>query len=346
MVSVQDRARRVEESKQKILPPFKLDTNLCLYSPQDNVDSLKNKRVKHWLEFVTQRFQPSLPKGKTRILLLMPCTKTKPYPFSLEHKHINQRLLDEGFQPTSKQVLPPEIVDRLEDDFDPEVLSLAPLQNREGVVLHRVVISEPLAFVPYEHIVEYEGGTPSPSAAYDDPGLFENRGNAISPWREDCTATQISATRWRWGPSEIKAYVKMHNVMSAKLAEAIQQTATAYDRRIAWVAPGLTHRSFVLGKDERSAHGVPKSKRAGKETLELTGANDHLPLELQITCVPTVEQCAKAVDRLAKRLKKPKSAVSAIYARGGGGATPLALPELLDDLIKEISASSVSRKKK
>ena len=56
------------------------------------------------------------------------------------------------------------------------------------------LISEPLALVPYEHIANYEG-RPSPACAYDDPGLFENRGNAVSPWRSD------SRDRWPKAPT-------------------------------------------------------------------------------------------------------------------------------------------------
>jgi hypothetical protein len=344
MVSVQNRTQRIEESKQKILPPFRLDETLCLYSPQDNVDSLKHKRVAHWLNFVTGRYAPKLPKAPVRILLFMPCTKTKPYPFSTEHKRINQRLHEAGFRPVGKNYLPDEIRDRLEPEYSPEVLNLAPLSNGAGVTIHRVVISEPLAFVPYEHISDYEGRS-SPSAAYDDPGLFENRGNAVSPWRKDFSAKRVSDTRWKWGPSELKAYVKMHNVMAEKLAEAVKSTAQHYTHRIAWVAPGLTHRSFVLGRDERSAHNVRATRKAGKETLSFVGANDRLPDELKIECLPTLDDCQDAIDRLAKRLKKPKSRVGGVYSRGGGDATPLALPELLDVLVKTIRSKKPRGKK-
>ena len=42
MVTVQDRALRVAELRQKILKPFELDETLCLYSPQDNVELVKS----------------------------------------------------------------------------------------------------------------------------------------------------------------------------------------------------------------------------------------------------------------------------------------------------------------
>ena len=73
---------------------------------------------------------------------------------------------------------------RLEPEFSQDVLNLAPLMNDAGTLIHRMVISEPMSVVPYEHIVSYNG-LPSPATAYDDPGLFEKRGNAVSPWRDD-----------------------------------------------------------------------------------------------------------------------------------------------------------------
>lgn len=131
---------------------------------------------------MTATYAPELPAGRRRILLLLPCTKTKPYPFSVEHKRINQTLLKAGFRPTGPLALPRELLNALEPDFAPEVLNLSPLADSRGTVIHRVVISEPLGVVPYEHIISYEG-KPSPACAYGDPGLFENRGNAVSPWR-------------------------------------------------------------------------------------------------------------------------------------------------------------------
>jgi hypothetical protein len=201
MVAVATRAQRILESKQKIESPFELDESLCLYSPQDNVDALRHPRIVDWLQYIKRNYTPDLPRSRRRVLLLMPCTKTKPYPFSSEHKHINQRLIEAGFCPVGNEALPTELRERLEDNFSRDVLNLSPLINNCGTVVHRVVISEPLALVPYERIVEYDG-KPSPSTAYDDPGLFENRGNAVSPWRPDSTAISVSPTRWRWGDEE------------------------------------------------------------------------------------------------------------------------------------------------
>jgi hypothetical protein len=334
MVTVADRAVRVTESRKKICPPFQLDETLCFYSPQDNVDALNHPRVRDWLRFVTNIYRPELDGVNERVLLLMPCTKTKPYVFSTEHKRINQSILAAGYRPTGDLVAA-ELIERLESEYSPQVLSLAPLRSRNGAILHRAVISEPLAFVPYEHMLTYVE-KPSPATAYDDPGLFENRGNAVSPWRSDSTATAQSETRWRWGIGELRNYVIMHNVMAETLAQVLTRLQTHYTRRIAWVAPGLTHRSFVLGRLERAAHNVPSFRKVGDVRMPLVGANDHLPAELQIECLPTIAQCEDARKRLAKRLRRKLSAVSGIYSRGGGDATPLALPELLQSLVGAI----------
>jgi len=336
MVVVEDRSKRVLESKLKIESPFELDETLCLYSPQDNVDSLRHPRIAEWLDYIQNDYTPELFEAKHRVLLLMPCTKTKPYPFSTEHIAINQRLLDEGYKPVRPVHLPLELRARLDPQFSPDVLNLSPLADEHGTVLHRMVISEPMAVVPYEHIVEF-GGKPSPAVAYDDPGLFENRGNAVSPWRPDSTAVRTSATRWKWGDEERRQYVTMHNEMARILANVVARIAHNYTDVISWVAPGLTHRSFVLGRGERPIHQVATSRMAGGKRLELIGANDHLPVQRRIDCLPTRDDCRHAIERLSHRLKVDVSKATAIYARGGNNATPLALPELLDVLVRRLA---------
>jgi len=334
-VTTNDRAQRVIESARKIRAPFTLDESLCLYCPQDNVDSLDHPRIADWIKFVTKDYAPKLPKRRRRILLLMPCTKTKPYPFSSEHKSINQRLLDEGFKPVARNYLPQELQAQLEPAYSQDVLNLSPMVNAAGTVIHKAVISEPMAYVPYEHIASYQG-KPSPATAYDDPGLFEKRGNAVSPWRADCTAKALTGSRWKWGTEELRNYVIMHNAMAATLADVIKRIGKLYSDRIAWVAPGLTHRSFVVGRDERAANKVPASRKVGTERLSLVGANDLLPSDLKIECLPTSAHCKDAIERLAKRLGTDPSRVGGTYSRGGADATPLALPELLDVLVKRI----------
>lgn len=337
MVSVEDRSRRVLESAVKIQSPFQLDETLCLYSPQDNVDSLKHPRIADWIDFILTGYEPKLPDAARRVLLFMPCTKTKPYPFSTEHMAINQRLLDEGYRSTERSYLPQELQARLEPGFSPEVLNLSPLLHANGTLLHRMVISEPMAVVPYEHIASYRG-KPSPATAYDDPGLFENRGNAVSPWRPDCTAEKMSATRWKWGDEERRHYVTMHNEMARILAELVERIGHHYTDIISWVAPGLTHRSFVLSRGERGTHNVTTSRKVGGKRLDLVGANDHLSGGRHIACLPMPDDCKLAVQRLSRRLGVDMAKATAIYARGGANATPLALPELLDVLVKRLAS--------
>jgi hypothetical protein len=343
MVTVDDRARRVLESALKIESPFELDPTLCLYSPQDNVDSLGHPRIAEWLDFIQREYEPKLPDAERRVLLFMPCTKTKPYPFSSEHMAINQRLLKQGYRPSRRSYLPQELQARLEPPFSPEVLNLSPLVDDSGTILHRMVISEPMAVVPYEHIADFRG-TPSPAVAYDDPGLFENRGNAVSPWRPDSTAVRMSATRWKWGDEERRHYVIMHNEMARILANVVKRIGHNYTDIISWVAPGLTHRSFVLARDERAFHHVATSRKVGAKRLDLVGANDHLPEQLRIACLPLPDDCRGAIERLSRRLKIDISRATAIYARGGANATPLALPELLDILVERLARDPIDAK--
>src|SRR5258708_8704828 len=126
MVSVENRSKRLRESELKIESPFQLDETLCLYSPQDNVDSLKHSRIAEWLDFIESEYEPELPDAERRVLLFMPCTKTKPYPFSSEHMAINQRLVDEGYRPSRRDPLPQELLVRLKPPFSPHHLNFSP----------------------------------------------------------------------------------------------------------------------------------------------------------------------------------------------------------------------------
>ena len=336
-ITITDRSQRVAASAAKFVAPFAVDPSLCLYCPQDNVESLEHPRIRDWIDFVTERYQPELPEAKRRILLFMPCTATKPYPFSSEHRAINQRLLEAGFRPMGRNPLPQELQAQLQPGFAQEVLDLSLLTDGQGTVIHRMVISEPMALVPYEHITRYEGKD-SPAVAYDDPGLFESRGNAVAPWRADSTAEPVDETRWRWGVAEKRGYVEMHNAMARLVAQALARFGGLYDARIAWVAPGLTHRSFVLSKAERAAHGIVGARKVGDAVLPLEGINDHLPEALHVECLPLRAHCDDAKARLATRLGVPVSRVGGAWSRGGVNATPLAVPELLDTLISRISA--------
>src|SRR5271169_3761250 len=99
MVTVTDRKTRILESRRKICLPAKLDDELCFYSPQENVEALKHPRVRRWIRFVTREYVPVVDKKCHTILLLLPCTKRKPYPLSPEHLRINAGLVAAGFRP-------------------------------------------------------------------------------------------------------------------------------------------------------------------------------------------------------------------------------------------------------
>jgi hypothetical protein len=329
---------RLKESQAKILPPFRLDPSLRFYSPQENVEALDHPVVRRFHRYVSREYEP-LQRPGTAIALLLPCTKTKPYPFSLEHRRINRALLKAGFKPVPagrEELWPPEEMRRF---LDPEELWAAvyvgPLR-RGPVVVHRFVLSEPLGLVPYELVYRWRG-RPSPASAYDDPGLFEHRGTSVSPWRADCTAIPSPNGRWRWGDAERAAYVEAHNRLSKLIAEQLMRLEPYYRRVVAWVAPGLTHRSFLLGHTERGREGLPFARRTGGGLLHLMGVHDHRPGLVDVH--PTRAELDEARVRLARRLgvSPDDPRTRALFARGEGGGTPLALPELLDTLVKLIS---------
>ena len=329
---------RLAESRRKIRAPFALDPTLCCYSPQANVDALRHPRVVAWHEVIRHDWVPTpVPGARARLALLMPCTKYKPYFTSREHRGINAGLLAAGWVPVRPSGAPPELAEVLTPEEDLELLNEAPLV-RDGVVLDRFVMSEPLALVPYE-LTMYLDGEPSPASAYDDPGLFEARGTSVSPERDDCTAVQRRDGTWAWGPGERAAYVQMHNVMSETMGDALARVAPHYDHLVAWTSPGLTHRSFLADAASRSADGLAASRRGLDGELPLLGVLDAHPGLVRV--LPDAEQRRRARARLATRLDAEgrahsEASVRAVFARGDGHDTPLGLPELVDELVAHL----------
>ncbi|HSF86687.1 MAG TPA: hypothetical protein VLG28_13660 [Acidimicrobiia bacterium] len=325
---------RLADSQRKIRAPFELDPTLCIYSPQANLDALEHPRVKAWLEFLERRWQPP-QKGSRRIALIIPCTKYKPYNTSREHRAINGALLRAGWEPEGKTTTPPELLAVLDAGESPELLHTGALV-KDGVALDRIVMSEPLAMVPYTHIYKWKGEQ-SPATSYDDPGLFEARGTSVSPERADCSAVDLGNGKWRWGPNERAAFAEMHNRLVDVIAATLRRVGGRYEAIGAWVSPGLTHRSFLADATLRKAEGLPASKRGPDGPVALRGALDQIPGA--VTVMPTQKQLDQAKTALAKRLAREgrqntPNAVQGIYARGDGNDTPLGLHEALTHLTR------------
>jgi hypothetical protein len=323
---------RLADSQQKIRVPYKLDPSLCIYSPQSNLDSLRHPKVKAWQKFLADEWEPD-DTGEKRVALIVPCTKYKPYNTSREHRAINSALLAAGWLPEGDWPSPPELVDLLESGEDPDLLHIGPLR-RGSVILDRIVMSEPLAMVPYQFIYEWRGKQ-SPATSYDDPGLFEGRGTSVSPERDDFSAVDAGNGKWRWGPNERSAYVEMHNALVDVIAETLRRVGDRYSAIGAWVSPGLTHRSFLADSALRKAEGIPEKKRGRDGVARLRGVLDQLPGA--VTVMPTMQQLDAAKVDLAARLRSEGRSASAgtvraVYARGDGNDTPLGLPEALRHL--------------
>lgn len=265
----------LRQAREKPAPPYTLLEELTFFCPQENLEGLELPVVQRFLAWAREEFEPAAGP-EPAVLLLLPCQKTKPYTLSEEHVAVNRRLLAEGYRPTGPGDPPADLA----TDLDADLISNAPLVGN-GIRIDRVVISEPFAYVPYEAIYHWQGEL-SPCARYDDPGLFEERG--IEPtWREDCTAED-----GRWGPNERAAYAQVHNRMAEQLDAVIQRLRDRYAAVIGYVAPTLTHRTFLADAAERRSSGVPTAMEARGETLQLVGVNDLHPGTVRI--VPAGEQ--------------------------------------------------------
>ncbi len=280
------RAELVARAKEKIAKPFTLSEELTFFCPQENLEALALPVVSRFHDWARERWQPGA-RGPA-VLLLLACQRQKPYTLSREHQAVNARLLRSGFSPLQRGDWPQELAAA----SPPELLSNAPLFGG-GLQIDRAVISEPFGLVPYEAIYRWEG-EPSPCARYDDPGLFEHRGLAC-PWRDDCTA-EPRGRRWVWKEAERKAYVEVHNRLAEQIAATLQRVAARYERIFAYVAPSLTHRTFLADSRERAQAGLPSARRTGGGRRGgLVGVGDLSPGLL--TLVPSGAEIEEIRDR-------------------------------------------------
>jgi len=322
-----DRNERVKIARSKAVPPYTLDDTLTFFCPQENVEGLQHPAVRAIHEYVTREYEPPL-RGKKAVLLMLPCTRVKPYILSPEHQAINGYLLAQGFEPVEEADYPPEIEAALPAGSDRRLLNNR-VWARGDLYLHRCVVSEPMALVPYDLLYWFKGQL-SPVARYDDPGLFEHRGNAVCPWRSDYTGRQ-GPKGYRWGDHEKAAYVQMHNRMVELVVEALDRFGDAYVACLAYVSPKLTHRSFVTSVEEKRRAGLPVSKRTSQGVLPLVGINDLRPG--LVHSLPDEEDIERILARLGERYpeRSPRQ-IRGYFATGGGKVTPLSLPETLEVL--------------
>jgi hypothetical protein len=321
------RHERVEEAHAKIVPPFTLDETLTFFCPQENVEALDHPQVRELHQHLLTEYGPPV-RGEKAAMLMLPCTKTKPYSLSAEHQAINSYLLSQGFQPLVTADYPSDLEAALPAGADSRLLNNR-IWARGELLLHRFVLSEPMALVPYELIYEFKGN-PSPAARYDDPGLFEHRGTSVCPWRSDFSGKK-SSRGYRWGDNEKAAFVEMHNRMVELITAMLSRFGDAYAARLAYVSPKLTHRSFMTSVEEKRRAGLSLGRRTGQGLLRLEGVNDARPG--WVRCIPDEGEIEKILQRLAERMpgRTPRQ-IKGTFATGGKGITPLVLAETLQVL--------------
>ena len=323
-----DRAALIELSRKKIIPPFTLEESLTFYCPQENLEAFDHPVVSRFHRFMTSTYEPPV-RGSRSVMLILPCTKDKPYVMSREHLTVNSHLLKVGFQPVSQATVPDGLGVHLPSQYDEAVLNNG-LLERNGLPLHRFVVSEPMGLVPYELIYHFRGDL-SPASRYDDPGLFEHRPNTVCPWREDHTGIK-KGRQLRWGENEKLIYVQVHNRLVQLIAAIVERLRSHYVKVLAYVSPGLTHRSFLSSVEEKKANGLRTARRISGSRYPLQGVNDLHPG--LVTIVPSKDEFQHIHEAVEGRLRAEQPSltpakVRGYFARGGGGATPLVLPEAL-----------------
>ncbi len=323
-----DRSALVELSKRKPIPPFLLDESLTFYCPQENLEAFDHPTVAEWHQFMTTTYKPAVGNGRN-LMLILPCTKEKPYIMSREHLAINSCLLRAGFEPTFDAFVPEELYAQLPAEHDRALLNNG-LLMRDGATLHRLVVSEPMGLVPYEFIYWFRGRM-SPASRYDDPGLFEHRPNTVCPWRADYSGVP-RGEQLGWGDNEKLAYVQVHNRLVDLIGDMLERIQPYYERMVAYVSPRLTHRSFLASASEKRGSGLRTARRIAGKMHPLRGVNDLQPG--LVTIIPSKEELQQIFRAVETRLLEDDPSTTpararGYFARGGGGATPLALPESL-----------------
>lgn len=337
MLDLEKRDTWLPISAQKPVPPYTLDPTLTFYCPQENVEAFEHPDVRAFHVYMRDAYRPPAVKGDL-VALLLPCTKTKPYTLSKEHLEINHHLLRRGFEPVGEADYPAGLLEALPDGYPPEALHNG-LLSREGLFVHRMVMSEPMGVVPYDDVYVWRG-KPSVAARYDDPGLFEHRGTSVGLWRDDHTAVPTSGGKYRWGPAERAAFAEAHNFLSEHIAAVLKRLQPHYERFVGYVSPKLTHRSFLTDEAEKAANHLPRFKQTAGGRVKLVGVNDREPGLVDV--VPGGEEWQAIMRKLETRLSKQPDMtpgrVRAYFASGGGGVTPLILPEALAVLEKHLTA--------
>jgi len=149
---------------------------------------LNHPRLAEWLDFVKKRLtRLNFPRPSRRVFCCS-CVAPGLSPIRSRPSHQADQpacLLDSGFFRCDAAALnlPQGIaVRRLTAGFSPEVLNLIAARQCPGTVIHRMVISEPMAVVPYEHIANSNGKSNRPPS----PAPMRSRSNskmrnAVSP---------------------------------------------------------------------------------------------------------------------------------------------------------------------
>ena len=118
----------------------------------------------------------------------------------------------------------------------------------------------------------------------------------------------------------------------------LRRLRSNYVRIVAYLSPKLTHRSFVTSRTEKAEVGLPQFKNADTGRVLLVGVNDRIPGLIEVC--PDGGELQAVKQKLAKRLSRlgmSEASIRTYFASGGGGVTPLILPEALAVLERHLN---------
>lgn len=219
------RCRRllVEKSREQCGPQLK--DELTAYSPQEGLELLDHADVQKFWKRVLKLEVPKEAVGGC--LILLPCSRRKPYHKSVQHTELRQSFQQDGFVFTERGVFRKEGEGR----FFP------------------VVISEPMGAAPYDVVLRKE----YPICHYDCPAFFDyssGRGWQVTPYRSDNTARDPKGNGFLLGENEKRALEEGLRRIARQVSRWLEKNLFSFDKVVGLVKTKAHMRILELAERE------------------------------------------------------------------------------------------------
>ncbi len=240
-----EREHLVTLAHAKPVPPYTLDEQLTFFCPQENLEAL-GPAGRAVLPGTGCSPSTSPSTAPSPAVLLLPCQAVKPYTLSPEHRAVNAALAGAGYLPEGARRL----------------AGGARRAARCGPALQRAAARKRLPHRPGRALRAVRrralrGDLPLARRALAPAPATTIRGcSSTAGWAAPGAPTRRApgaAAHGTGATNERVAFAATHNRLSDLMARELTRLAPHYAAIVAYIAPGLTHRSFLSGARERKA---------------------------------------------------------------------------------------------